>query len=84
MANWFVVVMGIATVFVVLALIIALCYLLGMICRDRKEETQPASAARTETEIPNRAELVAALSAAIAEYSGTDASAFRIVSIKKI
>ena len=84
MANWLVIVMGIGTVFVVLTLIIALCYLLGMLCRDRKEEAQPTPAARTETEIPNRAELVAALSAAIAEYSGTDASAFRIVSIKKI
>lgn len=85
MENWFVVVMGIGTVFVVLALIIGLCYLLGIICRDRKGEcAQAAPATRTETEIPNRAELVAALSAAIAEYSGTDASAFRIVSIKKI
>ena len=31
MQNWFVVVMGIATVFVVLVLIIALCYLLGTV-----------------------------------------------------
>jgi len=33
--------------------------------------------------IPNRAEFVAAVSAAIAEASGTDASAIRILSIKK-
>ncbi len=84
MENWFVVVMGIVTVFVVLTLIIALCYLLGMLCRDRKEETQPEPTAHAEAQIPNRAELVAALSVAIAEYSGTDASALRIVSIKKI
>lgn len=85
MENWFVVVMGLGTVFIVLTLIIGLCYLLGMICRDRKEESTPSSSAVQVTdEIPNRAELVAALSAAVAEYSGTDASALRIVSIKKI
>ena len=85
MENWFVVVMGVGTVFVVLTLIIGLCYLLGLLCRDRKNEcAQAAPAVQAETEIPNRAELVAALSVAIAEYSGTDASALRIVSIKKI
>ena len=82
MENWFVVVMGVGTVFAVLILIIGLCYLLGLFCRGGKEETKPEPVAQTQ--IPNRAELVAALSVAIAEYSGTDASAFRIVSIKKI
>ncbi len=82
MENWFVVVMGLGTVFLVLTLIIGLCYLLGIICRDRKEE--PAPAPQVTTAIPNRAELIAVLSAAVAEYSGTDASALRIVSIKKL
>ncbi len=82
MENWFVVVMGLGTVFLVLTLIIGLCYLLGIICRDRKEE--PAPAPQATTAIPNRAELIAVLSAAVAEYSGTDASALRIVSIKKL
>ena len=82
MENWFVVVMGVGTVFVVLVLIIGLCYLLGLICRERKAVT--AAPAKVETAIPNRAELVAVLSAAVAEYSGTDASALRIVSIKKL
>ena len=53
MQNWFVVVMGLVTVFVVLILIIGLCWL-------------------------------AAVSAAIAEASGTDASAIRILSVKKL
>lgn len=84
MENWFVVVMGLVTVFVVLTLIIVLCWLLGLACRaGEKKEEAPAAAVPTDT-IPNRAELVAALSAAIAEYSGTDASAIRILSIKKI
>ncbi len=87
MQNWFVVVMGIGTVFVVLILIIALCYLLGLICRagakeDEAAEKTPVSAAPAA--IPNRAELAAAIAAAIAEYSGTDASAIRILSIKKL
>ena len=85
MQNWFVVVMGVSTVFIVLVLIIGLCYLLSLICKDRgnkKNEAIP-EAVSTET-IPNRAEFVAAVSVAIAEYSGTDASAIRILSIKKI
>ena len=83
MQNWFVVVMGIVTVFAVLILIIGMCYLLAMLCRekDKKEEEAPVI---TETAIPNRSELVAALSVAIAEYTGTEASAIRILSIKKI
>ena len=76
MQNWFVVVMGLVTVFVVLILIIGLCWLLGLACRgsSKKEELQAA----------NRAEFLAAVSAAIAEASGTDASAIRILSVKKL
>lgn len=87
MQNWFVVVMGIATVFTVLVLIIALCWLLGAVCgagRKKNEAGNTAQAPVTETAIPNRAEFVAAVSAAIAEASGTDASAIRILSIKKL
>ena len=78
MQNWFVVVMGLVTVFVVLILIIGLCWLLGLACRgsSKKEELQAAAAAAPaqESSIPNRAEFLAAVSAAIAEASGTDAS----------
>lgn len=86
MEDWFVVVMGLVTVFVVLTLIIFLCYLLGMIFRSTGKKTEEKSAAplAASEEIPNRPELVAAVSAAIAEMSGTDASAIRVLSIKKI
>ena len=71
MQNWFVVVMGLVTVFVVLILIIGLCWLLGLACRgsSKKEEMQAAAAAAPaqESSIPNRAEFLAAVSAAIAE-----------------
>ena len=88
MENWFVVVMGICTVFVVLILIIVLCWLLGLICKGlgKKEtaEAPKAAPAPDDTSISNRPQFVAAVSAAIAEASGTDASALRILSIKKL
>lgn len=84
MQDWFVVVMGLCTVFIVLILIIGLCYLLALACKGKEQKIEEAPAPVASTTIPNRAELVAALSAAIAEYSGTDASAIRILSIKKL
>ena len=89
MQDWFVVVMGLCTVFVVLTLIILLCYLLGALCRGMSKKEEKAAqapevvSAAVDDEIPTRAEFVAAVSAAIAEASGTDASAIRILSIKK-
>ncbi len=87
MQNWFVVVMGLATVFVVLTLIIVLCKLLGVVCQSlgkKSASKKEAEAHVDDSAIPNRAEFVAAVSAAIAEASGTDASAIRILSIKKL
>ena len=83
MQNWFVVVMGLVTVFVVLILIIGLCWLLGLACRGSSKAAAAAAPAQ-ESSIPNRAEFLAAVSAAIAEASGTDASAIRILSVKKL
>ena len=87
MQDWFVVVMGLVTVFVVLTLIIVLCSLLGLMFRGsgkKKEAEQKSAVAPVTDEIPNRPEFVAAVSAAIAEMSGTDASAIRILSVKKL
>lgn len=87
MENWFVVVMGIGTVFAVLILIIALCWLLGLACKGsaKKEAAHAAAPAPVQdTSIPNRAEFLAAVSVAIAEASGTDAAAIRILSVKKL
>ncbi len=85
MQNWFVVVMGIGMVFIVLTLIIVLCAVLGALARatDKKEPQEEVQAV-PETAIVNRAELVAAVSAALAEASGIDASAIRILSLKKL
>ncbi len=88
MQDWFVVLMGMATVFAVLILIIGLCYLLALACREKREPVEevpvPSSAIPNSAAIPNRGELAAAIGAAIAEYSGTELSAIRILSIKKI
>ena len=88
MQNGVVVVMGLGTGFVVRSLIIGLGWLLGLACRggSKEEELQAAAAAAPaqESSIPNRAEFLAAVSAAIAEASGTDASAIRILSVKKL
>lgn len=83
--NLFVVAMGVGTVFVVLILIIVLCSLLGRVCRGRmKEESVEAPVPAPECAISNPGELAAAIAVAVAEYSSTDASAIRILSIKKL
>ncbi len=84
MQNWLVVVMGLGAVFAVLILIIGLCWVLGKICGSRKDEAPKPAVATPSAPISNRAELAAAIAAAVAEYSGTDAAAIRILSIKKI
>lgn len=87
----FVVLMGLATVFIGLICIIIVCKIMSFFVRlfDKKpaatapvapvQNTAPKSA-----EIPNREEFVAAVSAAIAENLGKDVSGIRILSIKKL
>lgn len=86
----FVCLMGIGTVFVGLICIIIVCKIVSGIIRlsekaPAKEtaEATPAPAAQS-TEIPDRQRLIAAVSAAIAEELGTDVSALRIISFKKL
>lgn len=88
-----VVLLGVGTVFVGLICIIIMCVLMGKIVRllEGKGETvevasAPAAAVPTApaAEIPNRPELVAAIACALAEELGTDVSAIRICSLKKV
>lgn len=84
----FVCLMGMGTVFVGLICIIIVCKIVSGIIRlsekaPAKEEavvSPPAAPA----EIPDRQRLIAAVSAAIAEELGTDVSALRIISFKKL
>ncbi|MBO5312491.1 MAG: OadG family protein [Clostridia bacterium] len=84
--------LGIGVVFVGLVLIIGLVELMNFATnrfgkKAVKSEAKPAQAvasAPATTVIENRDELVAAVCAAIAEENGTDISAIRVVSFKKI
>ena len=96
----FVAAMGICTVLLGLTCIIFLCMLMSSLCKrfsDDKADTpvqapavqQPVSApvstpASVSTEIPNRSELIAAVTAAIAEELGTDVSALRVRSFRRV
>lgn len=88
-SSLFVVLMGIGTVFFGLICIIALSTAMSAICRSMggTSAAQPAApaapAVRTDA-IPNRQAMIAAISAAIAEEEGTDLSAIRILSVKKL
>lgn len=88
--NLFVVLMGLGTVFAGLFGIVIICSIMGMILRrDKNAPAQPApltenAAPAGGTDIPNRGEFIAAVSAAIAEDMGTDVGAIRILSVKKL
>ena len=89
-SNLFVVLMGLCTVFIGLICIIILVSIMSNIVQrtDRKKETAsaaPASATAAPASSAGQVtpELVAAISAVIAEQMGTDVSAIRIHSIKK-
>ena len=78
----FVVLMGMGTVFVGLICIILLCMLVGAFFKGAKK---PAAApAPVSEEIPRKQEMLAAVSAALAEELGTDVSAIRILSFKRL
>lgn len=81
---------GIGVVFVGLAIIIGLVELMNFIttkAEGKKKESAPVEAsapAVASAVIENRDELVAAVCAAVAEENGTDISAIRVVSFKKV
>ncbi|MBQ7906763.1 MAG: OadG family protein [Clostridia bacterium] len=93
---WLVCVLGIVVVFIGLIAIIGLVELMTFICNkisnavaEKEEKAAPAPVATTPAPTPvgaieNRGELVAAICAAVAEEEGTDISAIRVVSLKKL
>lgn len=81
--------MGMGIVFFGLVCIIALCSLMSAVLKTNVGKTENIASDAVaqpvqETEIPNREEMVAALSAVVAEELGKDVSAIRIVSLKKL
>ena len=91
-ASWFVVVLGVAIVFVGLVAIIGLCELMNLIydkvtankTEAASAEAAPVAAPAAPAVIPNRQEFIAAVSAALAEELGEDISAIRILSVRKL
>ena len=89
-SNTFVVVLGIGVVFVGLICIVLLCKIVSAVCmlsEGKKVQTAPSVAAvpvPSTQPIQNRQEIIAAVSACVAEELGTDISAIRILSFKKI
>ena len=88
--NGLVVAMGIGTVFIGLICIVIICKIMSAILAPKKSESENtdvapvASAPAAPAVIENRQEIIAAVSAVIAEELGTDVSALRIHSFKKI
>jgi len=86
-SSVFVVLMGMGTVFFGLICLIVLTMIMGRILG---REAAPAVSAAPAAPVaaapvePNRQELVAAVSAAIAEELGTDITGIRILSMKKV
>ena len=96
-SNLFVCLLGICTVFIGLICIIILVSIMSGIVRktDKKaQDREAASASSSQTAAPAQIpasgagevtpELVAAVSAAIAEETGTDINAIRILSFKRV
>jgi Na+-transporting methylmalonyl-CoA/oxaloacetate decarboxylase gamma subunit len=84
--NWFVVVMGVGTVFVGLICIIILCKIVALFCKEKKtaEIKEEKAVVVADAPIENRQEIIAAVAAVCAEELGTDVSALRIHSFRKI
>ena len=89
----FVSLMGMGTVFVGLVCIVVLVIGMSAMCRKLNNiqaaitpAAAPVAAAPVQPQIASgkKSELIAAISAAIAEDMGADVSAIRIVSIKKV
>ena len=85
--------LGIGVVFVGLAFLVGIVSIMNAFFRNYKEAPQtqtpavttPAPTLETKSaHIENKQELLAAICAAIAEENGTDLSAIRVVSFKKL
>lgn len=86
--NWFVSMMGMGVIFFGLICLIALTSVIRQIVSKLESSTPapaaPAAPIPAADVIPNRQELVAAISVALAEELGEDVSAIRILSLKKV
>ena len=88
MSDSLIVAIGVAVVFVGLICIVVLCKFIGLCCGAAKKDVKTAPSApvvaQNNAPIENRQEIIAAVSAAVAEELGKDIAAIRILSFKKI
>ena len=77
-SSLFVCLMGMGTVFFGLICLIIITYGMSFLCETEERVSVPSDPA------PIQPEMVAAVSAAIAEDLGTDVNGIRILSIKKL
>ena len=93
MNGWFVMLLGMGTVFVGLICLIYITKLMSLVCKSGKgakaeaaaapaPQAAPPVASAAPAAIPNRAQFVAAKSAAIAMEMGTEPQGLRIHSIR--
>jgi Na+-transporting methylmalonyl-CoA/oxaloacetate decarboxylase gamma subunit len=85
---------GVSIVFIGLACIIGLVELMTLVCNkilekgETKKPSAPAGAVQSAPQptgvVANRGEILAAVCAAVAEEEGTDISAIRVISFKKV
>ena len=83
-SSIFVCLMGMGTVFFGLICLIVLTYLMSAVVGRAKTATPTPDPPSTQTAGEVTQELVAAVSAALAEELGTDITGIRIVSMKKV
>lgn len=89
-AVWFVCLLGVGVVFIGLIGIVFIVSLVNVICAGLDKMKKPAKTAAAPADaaasapIENRQEIIAAVCAAVAEENGTDISAIRVVSFKKL
>ena len=92
MADWFVCVMGIATVFIGLIALVFICTVVSSVCKifAKPQSTSSAAPKASTTKLPssaeaiaNKGEIIAAACAAIAEELGEDVKNIKVVSFKR-
>lgn len=86
-AVWFVCFLGIGVVFVGLICLIFIVSIMNLIFLNSKRNTTSPKPTIVDTQphqVENKEEIVAAVCSAIAEENGTDVSAIRVLSFKKI
>ncbi len=86
--NSTVVGLGVGIVFAGLVILVFITWFMGLFFRGKKAKTETAPAAApapaTAEVIPNKQEMLAAISAVVAEELGRDVSQIKILSFKKM